>query len=167
MPESTIGLGDFPAWIALAVSLIGATRQWFTNKQNRKELAALENKTKSDRLDLQRKLRIEQLSKDIDELCALSLEYWMKPGAEMTSQGLMINLKTKDISSRFWSYQSFLWRDAGSDFSTIKRQITGGSFQSPRRPASAHDSLLIRSFLDSFADMREKLRIECDRIDIN
>lgn len=166
MADSGIGLGDFPAWLALAVSLIGGFRQWASNKKNKRDLESLEEKTKLERIKFQQKIRIEQLSKDLDELCALSLEHWMKPGTEIGCTGLVITQKTKDISSRIWSYKKFLWPAASSEFSNLKRLITGGNFQSLRRPAEAHDSSIIRGFMDSFSDFREKLRIECDRIDI-
>lgn len=149
-----LGTGDWPAWLALATSAISAIWQIKSNASAKRE-----------RTNLIRKVRIESLSKDMDEVSALAISYWTKNGADSYVEGFTITSKVKDISARTWEYKDFLWPQVTSDFTQIKMLVTGGRFQVQSRPALRLDDPLLRQISDLVSTFKTKLRIAGDKQD--
>ncbi len=177
MPEAGMDLGDIPAWFALVISIWTACAQTKTNaradqlriaaesKAEGLRLAA-ESKARIDREKDQRRQRIEQIHRDIEELTALAIDYWMKPGSDTGTSGVVINTKIKDISSRFSRYSAVLWTRASSDFLSFKQAVTGGEFQSQRREASTPRSATISTISTTSGSLKDKLGRELDKLDM-
>lgn len=158
-------LGDIPAWIALAVSIGLAIYQHKQNTKSHRDRVALEAKSAKDLKDLQKKLRLEQMIKDLDDLSALSLDYWTKPGDVGDTSALMIKVKAQDLGYRCIEYSRFLWDSAASDFSSIRRKITGGLFEVKTRPAIATTDPIIRDSTVLMGEFKLNLRRTCDSLD--
>lgn len=165
MSDNPVDYGDLPAWIALVVSVGLAIYQHRQNIKANQERDTLEAKSAKNLKDLQRKLRIEQMMKDLDELSALSVDYWTKPGDVGATSALMIKVKAQDLGFRCIEYSRFLWNNAASDFSSIRRKITGGSFEVRTRPAIPTTDPIIRDSTAMIAEFKSKLRRTCDDID--
>jgi len=158
-------IGDIPAWIALAVSAFTLYQQ---GKQNDKATLEREEhkKTSSDQLrDLQRKLRLEQMIKDLEDLLTLTVDYWTQPGSTSATSALMIKSKSQDLAYRCNDYNRFLWISAAADFSVIRRTITGGQFEVKSRAALQTTDPLIREASHLISNFKTKLRQTCDSLD--
>lgn len=155
MPGNSFDWGDVPAWIAIAMSGAGLIWQKISNSRQDR-----------DRLSFQRRVRVDQITKDIDELLTLSIDYWMRPGSETGTLGLQINIKIRDLSSRISEYSSFLWSSSREDFMKIKMLVTGGSFQSPRRAAVSPTDLNLQDITTETSRFKANLRRICDGLDI-
>ncbi|OCW24890.1 hypothetical protein C9382_27665 [Pseudomonas aylmerensis] len=177
MPEPGMDLGDVPAWFALIISIWTAYAQKKANSRAEELRVAAESKAEglrlaaeakasSDREKDQRRQRVEQIHRDIEELTALAIDYWMKPGSETGTSGVVINTKIKDISSRFSRYSAVLWPRASSDFLSFKQAVTGGEFQSHRRESSAPRSATIIAISTASGSLKHKLGQELDKLDI-
>lgn len=149
-----LGSGDWPAWLALATSAISAIWQIRSN-----------GSAKRERICLIRKVRIEALSKDMDEISALATSYWTKSGSDSYIEGFTLTLKVKDISSRTWEYKDFLWPEVTSEFTQIKMLITGGRFQVQSRAALRVDDPMLRQISDLISNFKTKLRLAGDKQD--
>lgn len=161
-----MGLGDLPAWFALAISIWTAFNQRKLNSKAEKLRLASELATKKGRETDQRKNRVEALQRDIEDLAALAIDYWMRPGSETGTSGVVINTKIRDISSRFSRYHAFLWGDASPDFLAFKQAVTGGEFQSQRREALTPRSVTISTISSTSNLLKDKLRRELDKLDM-
>lgn len=166
MPESGMDFGDIPAWIALIISVVTAINQLRVNSQSERNRKASEQSAKRERETERHKLRIEQIMKDVEDLSALSVDYWMRSGGDTGSTGVLINSKVRDLSSRIYRYSSFLWPSAAQDFLIIKQAITGGTFQSAARSAVKETSGTIRAITSSSGSLKDKLRAEFDKLDM-
>ncbi|MBP1123539.1 MULTISPECIES: hypothetical protein [Pseudomonas] len=158
-------IGDIPAWIALAVSVFTLINQ---NRQNTK--ANLERETSKAESevklrDLQRKLRLEQMIKDIDDLMMLTIDYWTQPEGMGGTSALMMKSKSQDISYRCIDYHQFLWSSAAPEFAGIRRIITGGDFEVKSRQPITTTSPLIRESSTMVSSFKTKLRQACDDLD--
>lgn len=149
-----LGTGDWPAWLALLTSAVSALWQIRSNQLSKK-----------DRISLIRKVRIEALAKDMEEISALATNYWTKKGTDSYVDGFSLNLKIKDISTRTWEYKDFLWPDVTTDFTKIKMLITGGQFQVHSRPALLINDPLFRQIGDLLSGFKIKLRVAGDKQD--
>ncbi|WP_144401162.1 hypothetical protein [Pseudomonas lurida] len=164
--------GDIPAWIALGASAFTIIQQ---SKQNNKALLEKEEqKTASKQKEelsrksltnLKRQLRAEQMIKDIDELLALAVDYWTQSEGNGSPSAIMIKVKSQDLSHRCNEYRSFLEFPASSDFSAIRRLITGGQFEGKSRKAIPTNAPLIRDASNKVNDFRTNLRKYIDKID--
>lgn len=166
MPETGMEWGDLPAWFALGISIWTATRQNKANAKTEESRLASESAAKTQRETDQRRQRVETIQRDLEDLTALAIDYWMKPGTETGTSGVVINTKIRDISSRFSRYSTFLWPDASSDFLAFKQAVTGGEFQSQRREASTPRSGMISAISSTSILLKDKLRRELDKLDL-
>ncbi|GLR38318.1 hypothetical protein [Pseudomonas plecoglossicida] len=168
--------GDFPAWVALAISLYTHIAQNRQQKRSAAEQAESAKKAAEDRDKLResakeelakvnRKLRLEKMSQDLEELLALTLQYWTRDGREGATSALMLKVKFKDFSSRCLEYRSFLWERAGDDFSLVRRHVTGGQFEVLSRPALPPNDPFISTASRLISDFRENVRRATDRLD--
>jgi S1-C subfamily serine protease len=157
--------GDIPAWIALGVSACTIIQQ--SNQNNKALLEKEEQKTasKNNLTNLKRQLRAEQMITDIDELLALAVDYWTQSEGNGSPSAIMIKVKSQDLSLRCNEYRSFLEFPASSDFSAIRRLITGGQFEVKSRKAIATNAPLIRDASNKVNDFRTNLRRYIDKID--
>lgn len=166
MPDSGMDYGDLPAWFALVVSLVTAFNQFRTSSNSEKIRQADEQRSKQEREADRQKLRIEQMMKDIEDLSAMSVDYWMRSGSDTGTAGVLINSKIRDLSSRVYRYSNFLWPSAGQDFLLLKQAITGGSFQSVTRVAAKGTSPTIRSVTLASSSLKDGLREAFDKLDM-
>lgn len=172
MADPTLPYGDIPAWVALGISAITFFQQHRQNKKNSLDAAEQKNISiqqdaisKQNLTNLKRQLRAEQMIKDVDELLALTVDYWTQPGSMASTSAIMIKLKSQDLSHRCNEYSSFLWISASSDFSAIRRTITGGLFEVKSRSALPTNAPLIREASNKISDFRIKLITLIDKID--
>lgn len=159
--------GDVPAWLALGISLCSALYQCRVNSRAETIRKETESKAKAQRDSDLRKARIEQILRDLEELSALSLDYWLRSGSETGSSGVLINSKVRDLSSRVSRYSGFLWPSAGSDFLSFKQAVTGGAFQSVTRPAERPLSPTVRNVTTTSGYLKDKLIGELDKLDLS
>lgn len=165
MSDPLIDIGDIPAWIALAVSVFTLVQQGKQNNKAAVEREELQRTSKDSLIKLQRKLRLEQMIKDLDDLLALTVDYWTQPGNTGATSALMMKSKSQDLSYRCNDYSRFLWSTAASEFSGIRRIITGGAFEVKSRLAIQTTDPLIREASMKIADFKTKLRQTCDSFD--
>ncbi|MFT8234784.1 hypothetical protein ACLNBI_24960 [Pseudomonas guariconensis] len=158
--------GDVPAWLALFISVCTAVHQWRVNANSEQVRKDTESKANAQRESDQKRQRVEQILRDLEDLAALSLDYWMKPGSDSGASGVLINSKVRDISSRISRYGMFLWPSAGQDFLLFKQAVTGGAFQSVTRAAERPLSTTVRNITSTSAQLKDKLRAELDRLDM-
>ncbi|MEB0308339.1 hypothetical protein QN382_03445 [Pseudomonas sp. 10B1] len=156
---------DIPAWLALATSMGIAIRQGFINRRLAKERKEFEEKNTVQNINQLRRMRAEQLVKELDELSTLAVGYWVQSGSVISTEGIIISMKTRAISSSCYEYRDFLWPSAASDFSAIKMKITGGNFQVKSREAYLPSSPFIRDCTTALSGFREKLQRACDKLD--
>lgn len=154
MPEPSIDFGDIPAWLALVFSLVSLIWQGVAAFFSRREKRVGRTKT-----------QIEQLIVDIDGLCEMCISYWMKPEDQTSPEGFFIVARVRDLSSKMNSYRGILWDRVPSDFSDIKRKITGGDFQVAGRQALGCDNSFIKDFVNDFSEFKEKLRLKADALE--
>lgn len=169
-------IGDVPAWIALVLSVVTLVAQNKQSKRSAADQANLASQAARDREDLKnsakeelakvnRKLRLEKITQDLDELLAVTLQYWTSDGREGATSALMLKVKVKDLSARCLEYRSFLWDRAGEDFSLIRRHITGGHFEVLSRAALSPNDPFIGTASRLISDFRVNVRRATDRLD--
>lgn len=158
-------LGDIPAWLALVISFFSAFHQAGVNKASELARSDAEKTAKAQRECDQRKNRVEQIQRDIEEIAALAFDYWMKSGSESGATGVLIVTKMRDVSSRISRYSHFLWPTASVQFLAFKQAVTGGSFQSHTRPAEKPLSPIVRSISNTSSTLKDHLRNELDKLD--
>lgn len=159
--------GDVPAWLALGISLCSALYQFRLNSKAEAVRQRSESQAKAQRAADLKKHRIEQILRDLEELSALSLDYWMKSGPETGSSGVFINSKVRDLSSRVSRYSEYLWPSAGQDFLSFKQAVTGGAFQSVTRLAERPLSPTVRGVTSTSGHLKDKLMGEMDKLDLS
>lgn len=165
MSDPLIDVGDIPAWIALVVSAFTLFQQSRQNDKATLEREELQKSSKESLRDLQRKLRLEQMIKDLDDLLTLTVDYWTQPGNMGATSALMIKSKSQDLAYRCNDYNRFLWDSAASEFSGIRRTITGGAFEVKSRTAISTTDPIIREASSMIANFKIKLRQTCDSLD--
>ncbi|WP_447789245.1 hypothetical protein [Pseudomonas farris] len=165
MSDPLIDLGDIPAWIALAVSIFTFTQQSKQNNKTTLEREELQKSSTEKLRDFQRKLRLEQMIKDLDDLLMLTVDYWTQPGNTGSTSALMIKSKSQDLAYRCNDYNRFLWDSAASEFSGIRRAITGGAFEVKSRVAISTNDPFIREASNMISNFKTKLRQTCDSLD--
>ena len=165
MADPLMDIGDLPAWIALAVSAFTLYQQGRQNDKATIEREELKRISSDQLRDLQRKLRLEQMAKDLDELLALTVDYWTQPGNTASTSALMMKSKSQDLAYRCHDYGRFLWTSAAAEFSVIRRKITGGHFEVKSRDALPTTDPLIREASHLISDFKTKLRQTCDNLD--
>lgn len=158
--------GDLPAWIALIISIWTAHHQNQVNARSEETRKATEATAKKDRESDHKKRRIDQLYRDVEDLSALAIDYWTRPGSSAGASGILINSKMKDLSSRIGRYGLFLWPSASQDFLTFKQAVTGGAFQSLAREAAKPQSAEIRNISNASSSLKDKLRTQLDTLDL-
>lgn len=172
MAEPTLPYGDIPAWAAILISLVTIYLQFRQNTKSaqdkaeqKKESELQEEVSKENLTNLKRQLRAEQMIKDIDELLVLTVDYWTKSESVSSNSAIMIKSKSQDLAHRCNEYRSFLWGSASSDFSAIRRQITGGMFEVSSREVLPKNALLIKEASRKIAEFRIELRKLIDKLD--
>ncbi|WP_219338985.1 hypothetical protein, partial [Staphylococcus haemolyticus] len=136
-----------------------------SNQTQERALTKQNEASKKALTDLKRQIRAEQMLADMDELLALTVNYWTQPAETASTSAIMIKSKIKDLSHRCSSYRSFLWTSASTEFMNIKRTITGGSFEGKFRPALHTTSPLIQNASREIDNFKIKLRTYIDSID--
>ncbi|WP_157969646.1 hypothetical protein [Pseudomonas huaxiensis] len=168
--------GDIPAWLALVVSASTFFIQHSHQKNSDRRQAERNAQDAQEREDIQRsatekltnsnrKLRLEKMIQDLDELLAITLQYWTCSGRDGATSALFMKIKVRDFSSRCTEYRTFLWDRAGEEFSLIRRHITGGQFEVVSRPALATTDPFLSTASRQLSDFRSNIRRVCDKLD--
>lgn len=146
-------LGDIPAWIALALSIVSLLVQYRSN------LSAERKERASDEL-----ARLEHLESTVAEIRATALAYWLYPESTSAKEGLMLTHLLKSLSGEVQRSAGLLWDQAWRDVLQLKMDMTGADFQQLNRPARPANDPFVRAFSDKSTAFSENLRRRIEQV---
>jgi len=132
----SLGKGDIPAWLALALAIGTFCRQIYSERKQKFEIS------RSNDLAF-----VENLSGKLDEIERQAFFYWTTPPNNDAYYGLLLSSAIKSFSYLIYNAPSKFKKPLSPHVMPLRMAITGGQFRDANRTALNSDHLRVKSMV--------------------